>query len=185
VNEIFDPVRVEPFFHQTAEKRAAINLHNRQTNYGVVRLELLEHIYETLYMQRITQPDEEHWQHRILNASNVVAVDANNNNFLRLHIERNGQLATHDFDVVVLATGYARDMHEDFLAPARYLMPGGDAPGKVWEVERDYRVIFEEGAVSADAGIFLQGCCEQTHGVSCAGPSSEFTAELTELTARR
>lgn len=166
VNEIFDPLRVDPFFNQTAEQRTAMNIHNRLTNYGVVRLELLEHIYETMYMQRVTQPDEERWQHRILNSSNIVAVDANSNNGMRLQIERNGHLAPHDFDAVVLATGYARDAYEDFLAPARYLMPGGDAPNKAWEVERDYSVIFEKNAVAPDAGVFLQGCCEGTHGVS-------------------
>jgi L-ornithine N5-oxygenase len=178
VNEIFDPIRVEPFFHQTAEQRVAINLHNRQTNYGVVRLELLEHIYETLYMQRLSQRDEERWQHRILNASRVVSVDTNSNNILSLQIERSGHVAAHDFDAVVLATGYARDMHEDFLAPARYLMPGGDTPGKVWEVERDYRVKFAEGAVSSDAGIFLQGCCEQSHGVNGAFSIAEVDADI-------
>jgi L-ornithine N5-oxygenase len=119
-----------------------------------------------MYMQRVTQPDEERWQHRILNNSNIVAVDGNSQNGLRLQIERNGNLAPHDFDAVILATGYARDAYEDFLAPARYLMPGGDAPNKQWEVERDYKVIFEKDAVSPDAGVFLQGCCEGTHGVS-------------------
>ncbi|KIW08144.1 uncharacterized protein PV09_01076 [Verruconis gallopava] len=166
VNEIFDPDRVQPFFNQPAEKRAAMILNNRLTNYGVVRLELIEHLYETLYMQRLVQPDEERWQHRILNNSNIVAVDAETSERLTLQIERDGQLTGHDFDAVILATGYARDMHEDFLAPARYLMPGGDAPGKTWEVERDYRVIFEEGAISSDAGVFLQGCCESTHGLA-------------------
>jgi L-ornithine N5-monooxygenase len=161
---------VDPFFKQTAEQRTAMNIHNRLTNYGVVRLELLEHIYETMYMQRVQQPDEERWQHRILNSSTVVTVDANRDNGLRLQIERYGHLAAHDFDAVVLATGYARDAYEDFLAPARYLMPGGDAPGKTWEVERNYRVKFEKDAVAEDAGVFLQGCCEGTHGVSSFSP---------------
>ena len=160
-----------------------MNTHNRLTNYGVVRLELLEHIYETMYMQRVTQPDEERWQHRILNSSNIVAVDTNSNSGLRLQIERNGHLAAHDFDAVVLATGYARDAYEDFLAPARYLMPGGDVPNKQWEVERDYRVVFEKDAVSPDAGVFLQGCCEGTHGVSAF--SHLANSILTTSVARR
>jgi len=155
-------------------------MHNRLTNYGVVRLELLEHIYQTMYMQRVTQPDEERWQHRILNNSNIVAVDGNSQNGLRLQIERNGNLAPHDFDAVILATGYARDAYEDFLAPARYLMPGGDAPNKQWEVERDYKVIFEKDAVSPDAGVFLQGCCEGTHGVSHT-PSFRYASKAALL----
>ena len=116
-------------------------------------------------MQRIRQPSEELWQHRIMTSSIVVGVDPGDNDRLRLHIKHDERLLTREFDAVILATGYTRDMHENLLAPARYLLPGGDAPGKAWEVERTYRVVFEEGKVKEDAGIFLQGCCEHSHGV--------------------
>jgi L-ornithine N5-oxygenase len=33
-------------------------------------------------------------------------------------------------------------------------------------VGRDYSVHFEQGTVQPDAGIFLQGCNEKTHGLS-------------------
>ncbi len=33
-------------------------------------------------------------------------------------------------------------------------------------VGRDYKVKFAPGAVADDAGVWLQGCCEGTHGVS-------------------
>jgi hypothetical protein len=33
-------------------------------------------------------------------------------------------------------------------------------------VQRDYRVNFADKAIGADAGVWLQGCNEQTHGVS-------------------
>jgi L-ornithine N5-oxygenase len=119
-----------------------------------------------MYMQRIQHPNEEHWPHQIWGNSNVVGVDTGDKSEIRLHIERSGSILSREFDAVILATGYARDMHEDFLAPARYLMPGGDTPEKVWEVERNYKVITEQGVVSDDAGIYLQGYCEPTHGVS-------------------
>jgi L-ornithine N5-oxygenase len=71
-----------------------------------------------------------------------------------------------EYDAVVVATGYTRNIHEDILAPSRTLMAGGDKPENKWTVSRDYKVNFEEGMVSEDAGIYLQGCNEESHGVS-------------------
>lgn len=178
VNEVFDPDRIDPFFAKPAATRAHIISSNRTTNYGVVRLELLEHIYQTLYMQRIRSPNEEEWQHKILTHRTVLAVDSDLDDGLRLHISQDdynskGVINGHpevseilDFDAVIVATGYLRDSHEWLLKPARHLLPGGDEEGKKWEVTRDYKVKFEPGTVSDDAGVFLQGSCESTHGVS-------------------
>lgn len=71
-----------------------------------------------------------------------------------------------DVDAVFVATGYRRDLHETLLGDARNLMPGGALADAKWEVRRDYSVRFEDKKVSEDAGVWLQGCCERTHGVS-------------------
>lgn len=42
---------------------------------------------------------------------------------------------------------------------------------RVLEVARDYSVRFTPGAVAPGSGIWLQGCCEGTHGVSARLPS--------------
>ena len=44
-------------------------------------------------------------------------------------------------------------------------MAGGDKQGAKWQVKRDYRMRFADKQVSEDAGVWLQGCCESTHGV--------------------
>lgn len=75
-----------------------------------------------------------------------------------------------DVDAVFVATGYYRDLHETLLKDARHLMPGGDLQEAKWTVQRDYRVRFENKKVSEDAGVWLQGCCETTHGVSFLPP---------------
>ncbi|KAF2422747.1 L-ornithine N5 oxygenase [Tothia fuscella] len=175
VNEIFDPCRVDPFYSQPPSARALINSEHRTTNYGVVRLELLEHIYQTLYMQRVHHPHEEDWQHRIENNSTIVGVNADSSETIQLQVARRVESCygekevateTQEYDVVIIATGYTRNSHEDILAPARYLMPGGDDPEKKWTVSRDYKVHFQEGLVSEDAGVFLQGCNEESHGLA-------------------
>lgn len=175
VNEIFDPERVDAFFAQPDGLRREGNMENRGTNYGVVRLELLERIYERLYMQRVKfGNDERRWPHRILTNMDVSAVDVDGET-VRLGLSRGGGggcvanaedgLDVMEVDFVIVATGYTRTVHEELLMPARQLMLGGDEQDKSWKVDRDYRVVFEEGTVSGDAGVWLQGCCEDTHGV--------------------
>jgi len=45
-------------------------------------------------------------------------------------------------------------------------MPGGGLPDEEWTVGRDYGIVFADGEVGDDAGVWLQGCNEGTHGLS-------------------
>lgn len=164
--------------------RAQTLTEDKGTNYGVVRINLLEHIYETLYLQRIrygnSREAEEQWPHNILPYRRVTAVEDSPvvQNGIRLLIRDQSPLYFSevpgageekqilDVDAVFVATGYLRNLHETLLKDARHLMPGGDLKDAKWTVGRDYRVNFENKAVSDDAGVWLQGCCETTHGVS-------------------
>lgn len=94
-----------------------------------------------------------------------------------------------DVDLIIAATGYRRTAHVDMLKDAWNLLPDAqdsvvqgqtrsdqwsvhtDAGEKrVLEVSRDYKVKFAKGAVAPGSGVWLQGCCEGTHGVSPARP---------------
>jgi L-ornithine N5-oxygenase len=57
---------------------------------------------------------------------------------------------------VVLATGYRRDYHLELLAGLEEYIQGSN-------VDRNYRLPLRAGS---EAGIFLQGCCEDSHGLS-------------------
>lgn len=92
---------------------------------------------------------------------------------------------TLDVDAVFVATGYYRDLHETLLKDARHLMPGGELEGAKWQVQRDYKINFTEKSVGEDAGVWLQGCCETTHGVSCAPCHCWRRDVLTTMTAER
>jgi L-ornithine N5-oxygenase len=184
VNEIFNPSRIDCTYNQEAKLRSITLKEDKGTNYGVVRLPLLEHIYETLYMQRIrygNSPQEEaHWPHRIMPYRRVIDVEDSpvRKDGIRLHVHDSSPLYLSeepgaqeqreilDVDAVFVATGYQRDLHETLLKDARHLMPGGDLKDARWTVQRDYRINFEDKRVSEDAGVWLQGCCETTHGVS-------------------
>ena len=184
MNEIFNPSRTDCTYARAPKLRAATLLEDKGTNYGVVRLGLLEHIYETLYMQRIrygnTPAEEAHWPHRIMPYRRVVDVSDSpvRPGGVRLQVHDSSPLyfsespgaqeqkETLDVDVVFVATGYHRDLHETLLKDARHLMPGGELEGAKWQVQRDYRINFTEKSVADNAGVWLQGCCETTHGVS-------------------
>ncbi|TKA75474.1 hypothetical protein B0A55_04579 [Friedmanniomyces simplex] len=178
VNEIFDPQRVDQIYAQSPDVRSREIANDKATNYSVVRLELLEHIYTTMYSYRLQYADESQWPQRILSHRTVTGVEdceLGDEPALRLHINNSSDISadwqkptteTLTVDLVVVASGYRRDAHEDLLKGLRDLMPGGGGDGQRWRVRRDYGVEFDKGSVSEDAGIWLQGCNEQTHGLS-------------------
>lgn len=174
VNEIFNPERVDSTFNLPADSRAASISEDRNTNYGVVRIELIERIYQTIYTQRIRYSSEAEWPHRILphrTIEDVKSLSSKSTDTLRLELGNHTNpcapsTETLDADLIVLATGYTRDVHETLLQSARHLMPHGGGNGEKWEVNRDYSVRFAEGKISDDAGLWLQGCNQETHGLA-------------------
>lgn len=171
VNEIFNPERVDKFFQLSPEERSRAIATDKATNYSVVRLELIEQIYNDLYLQRVQKTDEKQWQHRILPERQIGRIEHHNPaNRMRIHVRstRPDIFAGHDrevleVDALMVATGYQRDAHEELLDQVRALRPAGQA---AWNLGRDYRVELDPGKVSSQAGIWLQGCNEKTHGLS-------------------
>ncbi|KAF7504019.1 hypothetical protein GJ744_002898 [Endocarpon pusillum] len=174
VNEVFDPERTDHFYNSLPAARADALRADRGTNYSVVRLELLEQIYHDLYEQRVKQPDDAQWQRRILPSREIIHVTKDEGSKcgkLSLTIKNISPLGSPsgsdqemlEVDAVVLATGYVRNAHEKMLKSLEHLRPPAD---NNWRVRRDYKVEMDRGKVSADAGIWLQGCNESTHGLS-------------------
>jgi L-ornithine N5-oxygenase len=175
VNEVFNPERVDDYYSQESELRATTIAQDKATNYGVVRLELLEEIYNEMYSYKLKYQSESEWPQRILNHREVtgvreVEVDGKpavelqvQNNSGKYHSGKSSDTETFTVDLVVVASGYIRNAHEEMLESLRDRMPSAD---KKWSVGRDYAVNFEQGTVHPDAGIYLQGCNEKTHGLS-------------------
>ncbi|KAK8252514.1 L-lysine 6-monooxygenase (NADPH-requiring)-domain-containing protein [Phyllosticta capitalensis] len=180
VNEIFNPERVEDMWTRDPVLRNKTILEDKQTNYGVVRLELLERLFETLYLQKMKYESEDDWPHKILNFRDVSAVEESpvKPAGVRLVIQnRGGDYFANlrgqpteeilDVDLVIIAAGYVRNAHERILAGSKWLMPGGGADDKAkWVIDRNYKVQTEPGKVAPEAGLWLQGCNEMTHGLS-------------------
>lgn len=198
VNSIFNPGYVDCLYPTPPHYRQNLLAEARATNYGVVRLELIEQLYERMYDQRREfGANETRWPHRILGGRRVLRVEPGEST-LRLELQhdscgRSGLEEGLDVDLVIAATGYQRRAHVDMLRDLWPLLPerqqgtnnakdpaegweveledvnaqgGSPAPTRVLQVGRDYRVQFLPNSIGQGSGIWLQGCCESTHGVS-------------------
>ena len=153
VNQIFNTDYTDYVYRRPACNRQHLQSQFRNTNYSVVDLELIETIFDVMYQQKVTATQ----RHGILFRSHVGHVAADRHG-IRLDIVclDGGERTTRCYDVVVLATGYRRHHHKELLKPLRpYLIED--------QVNRDYRV---GTTPDCQPAIFLQGCCEATHGLS-------------------
>lgn len=170
VNEIFDPDRVDAIYSQPPSERAAAIALDRGTNYGVVRLELLEHLYQKQYMQRLESADESKWRYRIISNRTVLSASESANSSVLLRLgdadETKSSEEELEVDYVFTATGYVRNAHENMLSEVRTLLPEELQKEGKFAVTRDYKVKLDEAKVEWSAGVWLQGCNEGTHGVS-------------------
>ena len=74
MNEVLNPERVDTFYDLPAEPRQKSIWSDKATNYGVVRPELLDRMYERMYHQRLHEQDQSKWQHKIIAWREVVGV---------------------------------------------------------------------------------------------------------------
>ncbi|KAL4889093.1 L-lysine 6-monooxygenase (NADPH-requiring)-domain-containing protein [Aspergillus ambiguus] len=174
VNEVFNPDRVDKFYNLPPAERQRSLAADKATNYSVVRLELIEEIYNNMYLQRVKTADESQWQHRILPGRKITRVEHHGGPAarMRLHVKAAKDSAESlvgdgkevlEVDALMVATGYYRNAHEQLLQHVQHLRPAGQDQ---WTPFRDYRVQLDGAKVSDHAGIWLQGCNEKTHGLS-------------------
>lgn len=129
-----------------------------------------------MYLQRVQYPSEKDWKHRIIHSRVVANVDEEPRDArLRIHLQHANPFDKSqalpkderiDVDALLVASGYIRDAHESMLRHAEYLGPRDNGSKRGWKIKRDYRVELDEEKVSNQAGIWLQGCNESTHGLS-------------------
>ncbi|NYI02651.1 lysine N(6)-hydroxylase/L-ornithine N(5)-oxygenase family protein [Cupriavidus plantarum] len=155
VNEIFNPGFTDYIYWQPDERRRRMLDEFRNTNYSVVDVDLIERIYHMLYLQRVRG----HARHALLASRDIERVTPSVDGIECLLRDREeGGAERHVYDLVIVATGYRRDAYQRMLAPLGTLLPE-DGFG----VDRRYRLRTCE---SCEARIFLQGACEDSHGLS-------------------
>lgn len=171
VNEIFDPSSVDNFFSLDPSTRQKCLQENKVTNYSVVRLPLLESLYEKIYRQKLLDPNPANWPMQLITDREITGLQENSAGVSQSKVKiqmknlRTGaaEVTENDYDLVVFATGYKSNTTSGTLKGLESLLKT-PASGH-FSVDRDYRLQFKDGKVARDAGVWLQGYCESTHGV--------------------
>lgn len=165
VNEIFDPAqRIDEWYEMTREARKALITESRATNYSVVRLTLLEEMYHHLYTQELPGHEKRH----TLSPNSLIERWETNTDAITLHIQdsASGLKTSETYDYVFCATGYQRTFHTSLLSKfddVNWPATTGDTDRQPL-IDRLYRVSRTNG--DDKAGIYLQGLCESSHGLS-------------------
>lgn len=153
VNGIFDPEFTDYVYGRPPAERAELLEEFSRTNYAAPDLALLEQLFDLFYQQRVTGRHRHRFLRRHEVRSARAAADGIHLTLLDFDTQRE---STERYDAVVLGTGYERDRHRSLLQPlAPYL---GD-----FTVDRHYRV---QAVPHFRPGIYLQGACEASHGLS-------------------
>lgn len=153
INEIFNPDFVDTVYGLPAGDRAVLLDGLRNTNYSVVDPPLIEAIYRQLYEQKVAGRA----RHAVLSQRQITNVNCDEIGvWLNLQHALDGSSERQRFDIVILATGYSRAAHLELLAPLQRWL--GD-----YKVERNYRL---RATADFAPGIYLQGSCEASHGLS-------------------
>lgn len=153
VNEIFNADFTSYVYQQPPARRRALMDEYSSTNYSVVDGDLIEQIYGLFYEQEVTGGNA----YGLLRSTQVTAAKAEGMKIaLTLCPAHGGASETRSYDLVVLATGYQRRIGETLLAGLNEYISGREA-GRTYQI------------ATTDAfhpRIFLQGYCEETHGLS-------------------
>lgn len=153
VNEVFAPEFTDLMFNQDHAGREQLIREYHNTNYSVVDIDLIERIYGIFYRQKVSGVQRHAF--RSLCAVERAVADAQGIE-LALRSLANGEITQQRYDLVILATGYERQMHRQLLEPLAEFL--GD-----FQVGRDYRL---QSDPRCQAAIYMQGFCQASHGLS-------------------
>lgn len=153
VNEIFNPEFIDDFYRTPEPERQSMIRSFNQTNYSVVDLDLIEDIYARLYEQKVIGDP----RHAFLPRHQITAIEtADHKVSMALLDKSSGTQSWTTYDGVVLATGFHRQGHQSLLKDLTPWMAAEKA-------DRSYRLPM---VANCTARVFLQGCCEDTHGLA-------------------
>lgn len=153
INDIFMESEVDRHFD--AQRRGDADYHAafRNSNYGVVDADLLHSLYRLQYQEEARGRNRLHIHTR---SRLLKAVEVNQ----RLLLKIGGPVTEVQADLLVLATGYHRDLPAEMAGDLSPLLER-DTAGRL-VIERGYRVSAKPGLA---AGIYVQGVAEHSHGL--------------------
>lgn len=157
VNEHFFSTKVEEFYEFPPSKRAALRNALRPTNYGVVDVDLLQKLYQIVYLDEVKGCRRllihpESWLKHLEEVDGGVVASFED--------RFSGESSEFHFDGAVLATGYERVLDAKIF---RHVLPHvqRDELGSI-SLTPDCRV---NTTPDLTAGLFLQGYGEASFGI--------------------
>jgi L-ornithine N5-monooxygenase len=158
VNELFSPQAVDGFYQMPASLRSSLLAEHRYTNYAAVDLDLIRGLYKRLYQDQLSGRR----QFKVLRMHELSRLEgAGEQVIVHLYDSIAKRTLCPVADGVIFATGYRFPNPPPLLAPlAPYLL---QEPSGRLQVGRDYRVATRMGF---SPKVFLQGFCEESHGIS-------------------
>ncbi|MHA6798752.1 lysine N(6)-hydroxylase/L-ornithine N(5)-oxygenase family protein [Bounagaea algeriensis] len=157
-NRIFDPQAVQDFYAAPESVQGMLTEYHANTNYSVVDTGLIEELYRRHYQEKVTGER----RLRVHHASEVRGLDEHAGGVCAdVEFLPTGERQVLDSDVVVYATGCRpRDSFALLGEAGAHCLR--DEQGRP-SVDVDYRV---RTTADVDAGIYLQGGTEHTHGIT-------------------
>ncbi|KAK9345319.1 L-lysine 6-monooxygenase (NADPH-requiring)-domain-containing protein [Lipomyces starkeyi] len=162
VNEIFNPEAVDGIYSLPDDRRRKMFEEHKATNYSVVRSDLLETLYATVYAQKLPGHTT---RLRIKNSQSVEQVEVIDKQgcekvVLKLRDRYHpGAVELAEYDFVVAATGYDKSaIVTELLSGLNRCLTANEVV-----VDRGYRAKLD---ANVEARLWIQGCNEATHGLS-------------------
>ncbi|MFB6840842.1 lysine N(6)-hydroxylase/L-ornithine N(5)-oxygenase family protein [Streptomyces sp. NPDC056361] len=157
-NRIFDPEAVDLYHGADPSVRRTLMDYHRNTNYGVVDMDLIEELYRRSYQEKVRGEQ----RLRILGVTRLTGVEEGPDG-VRVEVRNlaTDETETMTADAVVYATGYGEPDPTRLLGELDAACLRDEA-GRL-RVRRDYRV---ETAPEMEAGIYLMGGTEHSHGIT-------------------
>ncbi|KQR71558.1 SidA/IucD/PvdA family monooxygenase [Rhizobium sp. Leaf341] len=157
LDEFYYPDFVDVHFGLSEGGRKIVSEEVKHTNYAGVTPVMLEALYLKTYLERLQNTN----RHEISIGSEVIEASLVDGCVrLRVRNRMTNQVSELDCDFVVLATGYLGSQPAILSGIANTLV---QSPGGQFEMTRNYRL---QTAPDVDAGIYLQGSSEATHGIT-------------------
>ena len=152
-NELYFPSFVKEFYAAPADVRENLLAQMYGTNYSGLDARLLDTLYEQAYIERVTGEE----RIRFATNTDVTAARLEGDELVLTLTDRlTRQPGEYRYDRVMLGTGFCKEM-PTLIADLAIKLGIDDAT-----VDRNYRLVMPP----SDAGCYLQGVNEATHGIA-------------------
>lgn len=153
VNQVFNEEFVEHIYSLTPEQRQAFLQEFRHANYACIDVDLLDSMNRMLYEQQVQGKNTM----RLCLRHQVQAIETNPEHVqVQLLNLNTGDTLKRQYDAVILATGYERNLHHSLLSQLKPYVHD-------FTTDRFYRL---KTRSELKPSIFVLGSNEATHGLS-------------------